>query len=131
MLTRLKQLRTWHAGQTIEGVKQIQELKNLTSLTLGQRLTYVPPACVTDETIPLLLELRALEFLQLEEARLSLAALAQLKQLPQLKKLNLEGIDIPESDVEHLRKEMPGVEITWKKPSDVFQKRIHALFDKK
>jgi hypothetical protein len=129
-LTRLKQLRTWHAGQTIEGLKKIKDLKNLTSLTLGQRLTYTPPASVSDETIPLLLELKSLEVLQLEEARLSLAALAQLKQLTQLKKLNLEGIDIAETDVERLKKELPKVEVVWKKPNEVFQKRIHALFDK-
>ncbi|HEV3436739.1 MAG TPA: hypothetical protein VG122_05230 [Gemmata sp.] len=129
-LTRLKQLRTWHAGQTIEGIKKLKDLKNLTSLTLGQRLTYQPPACVTDETIGILVELKSLEFLQLEEARLTFSALSQLKQLPQLKKLNLEGIDVPEADVERLRKELPRVEITWKKPTEVFQKRIHALFDK-
>jgi hypothetical protein len=61
---------------------------------------------------------------------LTFSALSQLKQLPQLKKLNLEGIDVPEADVERLRKELPRVEITWKKPTEVFQKRIHALFDK-
>jgi hypothetical protein len=129
-LTRLKQLRTWHAGQTIEGIKKLKDLKNLTSLTLGQRLTYQPPAFVTDEAIGILVELKSLEFLQLEEARLTFSALSQLKQLPQLNKLNLEGIDVPEADVERLRKELPKVEITWKKPSEVFQKRIHALFDK-
>lgn len=129
-LTQLKQLRTWHAGQTLDGLKHLKELKNLTSLTLGQRLTYTPPACVCDEMIPLLFDLRSLEFLQLEEARLRLPALVQIKQLPRLKKLNLEVVDIAETDVERLRKELPGVEIAWKKPSEIFLKRIHALFDK-
>ncbi len=50
-LTGLKEFRTWHAGSTNEGVKKLKELKNLKSLYLGQRLSYKPPACPTDETI--------------------------------------------------------------------------------
>ncbi len=74
-LRGLKEFRTWHAGPTDEGVKKLVELKNLKSLTLGQRLTTKLPACPTDETIAILVELKSLEALQLEEARLSFAAL--------------------------------------------------------
>jgi len=127
-LTKLQEFRTWHAGSTQEGVKKLKELKNLKSLYLGQRLTYKPPACPTDESLAILAEFKSLETLQLEEARLSFAALQQLKQLPALKKLTLGGIDIPKADVERLKKELPQVKIDWTEPSEVYQKRIKSLF---
>jgi hypothetical protein len=130
-LPRLREFRMWHAGPTQEGVKQLKELKNLRSLNLGQRLTYKPPACPTDETLSILAELKSLETLQLDEARLTFAALRQLKRLPALKRLTLGGIDIPEADVERLRKELPQVKVEWTAPNEIYRKRIHALFDSK
>jgi len=127
-LTKLKEFRTWHAGPTNEGVKKLKELKNLKSLYLGQRLTYKPPACPTDETIAILVELKSLESLQLDEARLSFAALQQLKQLSALKKLTLGGIDISKAEVERLRAELPLVKIDWSEPTETYQKRIRSLF---
>lgn len=127
-LTNLKEVRTWHAGQTIEGVKKLRELKNLKHLTLGQRLAYAPPTTVSDEAVAVVAELKSLETLQLEEARLKFDALIRLKQLPELKKLVLEGIDIPEADVERLRGELSKVEIKWTKPNETYLKRIRALF---
>lgn len=127
-LSGLKEFRTWHAGTTDDGVKKLRELKKLKSLNLGQRLTYNPPACPSDQTIALLIELKSLESLQLDEARLTFDALEQLKQLPALKKLTLGGIDIAKEDIEHLRKELPSVKIDWTPPNDVYQKRIRALF---
>ncbi len=127
-LTGLKEFRTWHAGGTDEGVKKLKELKNLKSLYLGQRLTYKPPACPTDATIAVVAGMKSLESLQLEEARLTLAALQKLKQLPALKKLTLGGIDIPREEVERLRRELPQVKIEWTQPNDTYQKRIRALF---
>ncbi len=127
-LGRLKEFRTWHAGQTIEGVKRLKELKALKSLTLGQRLAYKPPTTVSDETIAVLAELPSLESLQLEEARLSFGA---LRQLSGLKTLTLQGIDIPDADVERLRAELPKVDLRWTKPNETYQKRIRALFGAK
>jgi hypothetical protein len=127
-LTRLQEFRTWHAGSTQEGVKKLTALTHLKSLTLGQRLTYKPPACPTDETIGILATMKSLESLQLDEARLTLPALQQLKQLPALKKLTLGGIDIPREDIDRLRKELPGVKIEWTAPNATYQKRIQALF---
>jgi hypothetical protein len=127
-LTNLIEFRTWHAGQTLEGVKRLKDLKNLKSLTLGQRLAYKPPTTLSDETIAVLAEMKSLETLQLEEARLKVESLSQLKQLPGLKKLTLEGIDLPESDVERLKSELSKVEVKWTKPNDTFMKRIKALF---
>ena len=127
-LTRLKEFRTWHAGQTLEGVKKLKGLPNLKNLTLGQRLAYKPPTTVADDTLEVLAELKSLETLQIEEARLKVESLIKLKQLPDLKKLALEGIDLPEADLERLRGELPKVDIKWTKPSEVYQKRIDALF---
>lgn len=130
-LPGLKEFRTWHAGPTNEGVKKLKALKNLKSLYLGQRLTYKLPACPTDETIAILAEFRSLESLQLDEARLTFSALQQLKQLPALKKLTLGGIDIARVDVEKLRKDLPHAKVEWTEPSEVYQKRIRALFGSK
>lgn len=127
-LTRLQEFRTWHAGPTQEGVKKLQALTHLKSLFLGQRLTYKPPACPTDETVKILVEMKSLESLQLDETRLTLGALQQLKQLPALKKLTLGGVDIPREDVERLRKEMPQVKVEWTAPNETYRKRIQALF---
>ena len=127
-LTRLKEFRTWHAGQTLEGVKKLKELPNLKNLTLGQRLAYKPPTTVADDTLEVLAELKSLETLQIEEARLNVEALLKLKQLPDLKKLTLEGIDLAEADLDRLRGELPKVDVKWTKPSEVYQKRIDALF---
>jgi len=127
-LTRLTEFRTWHGGPTNEGVKKLKQLKNLQSLYLGQRLTYKLPACPTDETIAILVEMKSLESLQLDEARLTFAALGQLKQLPALKKLTLGGIDMPKKDVARLQRELPQTKIQWTEPNEQYQKRIRALF---
>jgi hypothetical protein len=127
-LTRLTEFRTWHAGGTDEGVKKLKALKNLKSLYLGQRLTDKPPACPTDETIGILAEMKSLESLQIDEARLSFQALRKLEQLPALKKLTLGGIDIPREEVDRLKQEWLQVRIDWTEPNEVYQKRIRALF---
>jgi hypothetical protein len=127
-LPHLKEFRTWHAGPTLEGVKKLKDLKNLTSLTLGQRLTYQKPACPTDATVAVVAELKSLESLQLGEARLTLGALTQLKQLTDLKKLTLDGIDMPEADVVRLQKELTKVDVKWSKPNEAYTRRIRALF---
>lgn len=127
-LTGLQEFRTWHVGATDEGVKKLKALKNLKSLYLGQRLTYKLPACPTDETVGILVEMKSLESLQLDEARLTFAALQQLKHLPALKKVTLGGIDIPKEQVERLRRELPQVKINWTEPNEMYQRRIRALF---
>jgi hypothetical protein len=109
-------------------VKKLKDLPNLKQLTLGQRLAYKPPTTLSDETLAVLAEMKTLETLQLEEARLKPEALRRLKEVPELKKLVLEGIDIPEADIEALRRDMPKVEIKWTRPNEVYMKRIQALF---
>jgi hypothetical protein len=127
----LKRLRIWHDGNTNEGVKWLKELPALESLTLGQRLTYTPPPCPDDATIALLLEVKTLKTLVLNESRFGYPSLVRLKQLPELKQLNLDGVDITEADVEHLKRDMPDVRITVTRPSEVFMKRIDDLFGRK
>jgi hypothetical protein len=129
-LVHLKELRTWHAGHTLDGVRSLRELRELKSLTLGQRLAYKPPTSLSDETLAVLADLTSLESLRLEEARLKGESLLQLKKLAGLKSLTLEGIDIAEADVDLLRKELPGVDVKWTRPNETYQKRIQALFGK-
>jgi len=127
-LTHLKGLRVWHTGVTTEGVKALRALKELKSLTLGQRLSSKPPVTLNDEAVAVIAELSSLEALTLQEARLSLPALLRLKQLPNLKRLTLDGIDIPEGDIATLRQELPKTEIKWTAPNDSGQHRIEGLF---
>jgi hypothetical protein len=72
--------------------------------------------------------MKSLEFLQLEEARLSFSALQQVKALPALKKLKLAGIDIAKEDVERLRRELPALMLEWTEPTEAYRRRIQALF---
>jgi hypothetical protein len=127
-LTNLKSLRVGHVGATLAGVKSLKALKKLTYLQLGQRLSFKPPACPSNETIAVLAEMTSLESLQLIEARFSLESLSQLKQLPRLKKLSLDLVDMAEADVESLRKQLPQAEIKWTKPNESATRRIVALF---
>lgn len=127
-LPHLKALRVWHTGGTLEGVKALRGLKELKSLLLGQSLSMKSPALLDDNTVAVLAEFSALESLTLQEARLSLSALVRLKQLPNLKRLTLDNIDIPESDIATLRQELPQTTIQWTAPGEGAQRRIVALF---
>jgi hypothetical protein len=130
MLTQLKEFGTWHTAQTADGMAHLKKLKNLSRLHLGQRL-YDGKPCLTDETIGILTELKSLETLLLDEARLSGAALTKLKALPKLKRLTMHAIDIPEADVEKLRTALVGVEVKWDKPDEKDMKYIRRFFDAK
>lgn len=127
-LAHVKEFRTWHSGVTIEGVKKLRALKNLTSLTLGQRLSNTPPVSLSDEAVTALAECSSLESLALQEARLTLPALAQLKKLPNLKRLTLDSIDIAESDIATLKQQLAKTDVRWTAPTDQNKKRIEALF---
>jgi hypothetical protein len=130
-LKGLKQLRVWHAGNTDEGVQRLKELPALEALTLGQRLTYQPPPCPGDRTIALLLEIKSLKTLVLQESRFSREALGRLKQLPELRQLTLDGVDLSDADFEGLKKDLPHVRVTLTRPTEAGAKRIDALFGKR
>ena len=127
-LTHLQGVRVWHTGVTITGVKALRALKELKSLTIGQRLAATPPVTLNDDTVAVLAEFTALEALTLQEARLSLTALSRLNQLPNLKRLTLDSIDIPENDIATLRKTLPKTDIKWTPPTEPAQRRITSLF---
>jgi hypothetical protein len=127
-LPQLKSFRTWHSGVTVEGVKKLSGLKQLTSLTLGQRLANTPPTTLSDAAVVALAECPSLEMLTLQEARLTLPALGQLKKLTHLKRLSLDGIDIAEADVNTLKQQLAPVDVRWTAPNDAAKKRIESLF---
>ena len=122
----LKALRFWHVGVTSEGVKALLSLKELNSLMLGQNLDMKGKPTLDDDSLAVVAQLTSLESLNLQESRLSLAALSKLKQLPNLKRLTLDSIDISQSDVDALKLQLPKVNITWTAPKD--RRRIDALF---
>jgi hypothetical protein len=121
-LTQLREFRTWHTFQTEAGNKHLLSLKHLKALRLGQRLRKYDgkpnPPSLTDETLDVVAQLTTLENLWLDEAKLSHAGLVQLQKLPNLKQLTLERIDIAESDVEQLRRDLPRVKIEVKPMTD-------------
>jgi len=127
-LKHLKEFRVWHSGVTVEGIKKLQSLPEIKSLTIGQRLAYKPPTTVSDETVVAVAGCPSLEALALQEARLTLPALSQLKKLPHLKKLTLDGIDLSDADLASLKQQLPQTEIKWTAPNDAAKKRIDALF---
>jgi hypothetical protein len=121
-LTQLTSFSTWHTFQTEAGNQHLLQLTKLKSLRLGQRLRKYDgkpnPPSLSDETLDVLSQMKSLETLGLDEARLSYAALAKLKALPNLKKLTLERIDISNEDVELLKKDLPNVAIDVKPLAD-------------
>jgi hypothetical protein len=107
-------------------VKALLALKQLKSLTLGQQGVTTFPATLNDDAVAVVAQLTSLESLNLQEARLSLAALTKLKQLPNLKRLTLDTIDISPADIDALKQQLPKVDIKWIAPTDM--RRINALF---
>lgn len=114
-LTQLTSFSTWHTFQTEAGNQHLLQLTKLKSLRLGQRLRKYDgkpnQPSLSDETLDILAQMKSLETLGLDEARLSHAALAKLKTLPNLKKLTLERIEISSEDLEQLKKDLPHVAI--------------------
>jgi len=127
-IAHLKEFRTWHVGATVEGIQKLTALKEIKSLTIGQRLANKPPAMLTDDAVAAVAGMASVEALSLQEARLTVAALSKLKHLPNLKRLTLDGIDIPEAEIAELRQQLPKVEVKWTAPNDAAKKRIGGVF---
>lgn len=127
-LSHLKAFHTWHTEVTTEGVKALGSLKELTTLTIGQRVTVKPRTTLNDDTIAVLATFSSLESISVKEARLSLPALSKLSQLPKLKILTLDDIEIPESDITTLKQQLPNVQIKWTAPNEIVRKRIDNMF---
>jgi hypothetical protein len=126
-LTQLKEFQTWHTYQTEAGNAALLNLTQLKTIKLGGWLSRAPS--VTDETLATLAQLKLLESITLEEARLSLGALSELRELPSLKKLVMsKDVHIPDGDIEALRTLLPGVSITWQQASERTQSRLDQWY---
>lgn len=126
-LSHLKNFRVWHCKIDSQGLAYLKDLQDLRSIMVS----YDPPAPLDDHALAILASIKSLESVTLMESRLSLAALSQLKHLPALTYLALNGIDIPESEVEKLKAELPRAQIKWVAPTPNDMKRITATFDRK
>ena len=127
-ITQLRDFRTWHTYQTQAGNKQLTKLPHLRSLWIGQRLRQYNGSSnalsLDDSTLDVLVSLKTLEALTLNEAQFSLTALLRLKELPKLKKLDLRTVDISQADVDQLRAALPQVSIDWKPLTDEEQQKL-------
>jgi hypothetical protein len=127
-IRQLKDFRTWHTYQSQAGNAELAKLPELRSLWLGQRLRRwdgSSNACSLDDaTFDVLVKLKGLESLTLDEAKLSLEGLLRLKELTPLKKLDLKRIDLTAEDFEKLRAALPGVKVEGKPLSDDERKKL-------
>jgi hypothetical protein len=129
-LTHLKNLRLFHVNTDQQGLEALKGLTGLTSIMVGQRLANKPPTLLCDQTVGVLLSMKSLQMITLNESRLSLAALMPLKQLPALKRVTLDNIDIPSGDVDKLREALKPADVKWTAPTPATSKRIEAMFGK-
>lgn len=120
-ITQLKEFRTWHTAQTQAGNAQLLKLTGLTGLRLGQRLPEWgknTPISFDESTLETVSQLKALESLELTEARLSAKIIPQLKALPKLTKLKIETVDISAADVEAIKAALPACKVDFKPMSE-------------
>src|SRR4029078_3155802 len=93
-LTQLENFRTWHTYQAEAGNLHLKSLTNLKSLHLGQGLRHYDCTSnahsLSDATLATLAEMKSLESLILDEARLTEKGLEQLSALPNLKQLDIK-----------------------------------------
>ena len=133
-ITQLKHFRTWHTYQTQKGNQFLTKLTKLKSLWLGQRLRRYDgrsnALCLDDSTFDVLVQLKTLETLTLNEAKFSLAGLRRLSELPKLTKLVLMTIDVPAEDIETLKTELPSVKIDWKPLTSDERENLTAFLKK-
>jgi hypothetical protein len=127
-ITQLRELRTWHTYQTEAGNASIAKLPNLTSLQIGQRLPHGSPSApsLSDASLPTLVTIKSLESLKIGEAHFTLAALRGLKALPKLTQLSLYETDLPATDAETLKAELPGVKIDFQPLTDEQRKKFES-----
>lgn len=120
-ITQLKEFRTWHTAQTQAGNAHLVKLTGLAGLRIGQRLPEWgkdSPVSFDESTLETISQLKALETLELTEARLSAKIIPQLKSLPNLTKLKIETVDIPAADVEAIRAALPHCKVDFKPMTD-------------
>ncbi len=115
-LTQLREFAQWHNWDSAAGIEYLKNLPHLKSLKIGQRLPgggRSNEPSFDDQTLAIISQIKSLERLDLQEARLSFAGLLQLNALPALRELNMKWVDVPAGDVEKLRQSLPAVELQW------------------
>ncbi|MFM2165791.1 MAG: hypothetical protein RIS79_162 [Verrucomicrobiota bacterium] len=120
-ITQLKEFRTWHTAQTQAGNAHLLKLTGLTGLRIGQRLPEWgkdSPVSFDESTLETISQLKALESLELTEARLSAKIIPQLVALPKLSKLKIETVDISAADVEAIKAALPNCQLDFKPMTD-------------
>ncbi len=116
-ITQLKEFRTWHTAQTEAGNAHLLKLTGLTGLRIGQRLPEWgkdSPVSFDESTLETISQLKALESLELTEARLSAKIIPHLVALPKLIKLKIETVDISAADVEAIKAALPNCKVDFK-----------------
>jgi hypothetical protein len=112
-----------------EGSAAIAQIATLplTSLRIGQRLPHASaPPSLTDASLATFAGIKTLETVKLLEARLTLGGLHALKSLPKLRLLHLSECDIPEADLEALRKELSPAKIEYEPLTDEQRKKLES-----
>ena len=120
-LRQLKDFSTWHTMQTQAGNGHLAKLSSLAALRLGQRLPRgnpAPAASLDESTLKTISQFSGLEKLELFEARLTAQGLMPLKNLSKLKRLVIHTCDVSATDIDALRKSLPGVAIEFKPMTD-------------
>jgi hypothetical protein len=120
-LTQLEEFSQWHNWESASAIKHLAGLHRLKTLKMGQRLpgrgTLRPPS-LDNATLAEIAKMQSLETVDLQEARLTYAGLVQLKSLPKLRTIKLKWVDVSESEIAKLRKEMPTIAIQWEPLTD-------------
>ena len=120
-LGQLREFREWHNWESAKAFKHLLKLKELKSLKLGQRLPgrgrSLDPS-FDDSTLEFIAQMKSLETLEFQEARLSYHGLEKLRELPALKELKLKLIDISKTDVDKLSDSLPSTKVTWEPLTD-------------
>jgi hypothetical protein len=134
-LQQLEEFRTWHTYQTQAGNEHLAKLTNLKTLYLGQRLRRYDGGSnalsLNDDTLPILARMKGLESLTLDEARFTHAGLLQLKASPRLKKLTLSRCELPQGDLEKVKKDLTPITVEWKPPTEKERETLKRLLDGK
>lgn len=126
-LKHLKELEIWHTPATDAGVPQLSEMKELRHLYLAPQFTWATR--VTDKALEPIAKIKSLEFVRIEETRLTYAeGLKHFKELPMLKTLVMKGTDITPEDLARLKAELPGVDIQWAAPDEQQMQRLRKAF---
>lgn len=120
-IKQLREFSQWHNLESPQAIRHLKKLPHLRALKIGQRLPArgrpLTPS-FDDATLAVVAQMKTLEKLELQEARLSLAGLKQLQSLPELRELKAQWVDVPPADVEQLRKLLANIKLNWQPITD-------------